>query len=419
MPPFLFRLLLLLLSAFGAPSLVASPELPRIPAHEFVSTNLGVLPDQSAPVTAALQKAIDRVASSGGGRLTLAAGTYVSGPLTLPSRFDLHLTRGATLRLLPLSPDYPVSGNRYLSLLSASRANDLRISGEGMIDGGGAPWWRAFRAKELTPRRPQLVSFERCDRVDISGLTFRDPPNTHVALRLCREVTFRDLTLDAPDDSPNTDGLNVSGKNYLFERCRISTGDDNIVILTHSAPDWPAPVCENFLIRDCTLGFGHGLSIGSYTGGGIRGLLAERITFDKTTSGIRLKAGRDRGGLVENLVYRDITMRDVKNPVFISSYYPKEPKSPSLDPSAPATEKTPRWKNILIENLTATGSENSFILWGLPELPLEDIVIRQTTIESKRGARFYHAGNLTIDARLQTLATPASDHFPALPKKSP
>lgn len=412
MSPPLFRMLLLLLSVLCWLPVSAAPEAPRIPDQTFSAATLGVPANQSAPVTTSLQAAIDHVARAGGGRLVLVAGDYVSGPLTLPSRIDLHLARGAVLRLLPLGADYPVSANRYTSLLSASRATDLRISGEGTIDGGGPTWWRAFRAKELTPRRPQLVSFERCDRVEFSGVTFRDPPNTHVALRLCREVVFRDLILDAPDDSPNTDGLNISGKNYLIERCRISTGDDNIVILTHSATDWPSPVCENFVIRDCALGFGHGLSIGSYTGGGISGLLAERITFDKTTSGIRLKADRDRGGLVENLVYRDIIMHEVKNPVFISSYYPKEPKSPSLATTATPTENTPRWKNILIENLAATGGENSVILWGLPERPLEDVVIRRTTIASKRGARLYYAGNLTMDAQLRTDAAPAIDRYP-------
>lgn len=404
----------LTITALAAGPSTRAPSVPSIPDREFAAAALGVTPGGVAPITDALQKAIDHVATAGGGKLVLAPGEYLVGPLRLTSRLDLHLSTGAVLKLLPRDKNYPADSSRYTSLLSAVGATDLRISGPGRIDGQGEAWWRAYRAKELTLRRPQLIQLERCERVELSGFTSVNPPNTHVALRLCREVTIRGVTLEAPDDSPNTDGLNLSGKNYLIERCRISTGDDNIVVLTHSASDWPAPVCENFTIRDCSLGFGHGLSIGSYTGGGIRGLVAERITFDITTSGIRLKADRDRGGLVENLVYRDITMRAVKYPVFISSYYPKEPKSPALDAGSPVTQKTPRWKGILIEDLTATDCENSIILWGLPERPLEDVVIRRTTIASKRGAKFYHAGNLTMDARLQTLATPASDHFPAL-----
>lgn len=403
-------------SAFAAELASLAPEAPRIPGREFSAAALGVRPDAGAPVTAALQKAIDHVAAAGGGKLVIPPGGYVVGPLRLASRLDFHLSAGAVLQLLPREQDFPSDAARYASLLSAEGASDLRVSGPGRIDGQGEPWWRAFRAKELALRRPQIIQLERCERVELSGFTSVNPPNTHVALRLCREVAIRDVTLEAPDDSPNTDGLNLSGKNYLIERCRISTGDDNIVVLTHSARDWTPPVCENFVIRDCSLGFGHGLSIGSHTGGGIRGLLAERVTFDATTSGIRLKSDRDRGGLVEDLVYRDITMRGVKNPVFISSYYPKEPKSPALDPARPLTARTPRWKNIVIEKLRATGSQNSIVLWGLPERPLENVVIRDAVVASDRAAKFYHAGNLsTVEVLLETEAAPVQDSFPALP----
>lgn len=401
-------------SALAADLASLVPAGPRIPDREFSATDLGVVPNLDTPVTAALQKAIDHVDAAGGGKLVIAPGDYVVGPLRLASKLDLHLSAGAVLKLLPREQGYPADSSRYASLLSASGVSDLRIGGPGRIDGRGAAWWRAYRAKELSLRRPQLILLDGCDRVELSGFTSINPPNTHVALRLCREVTIRDLTLEAPDESPNTDGLNLSGKNYLIERCRVSTGDDNIVVLTHSGRGWASPVCENFVIRDCALGFGHGLSIGSHTGGGIRGLLAERVTFDATSSGIRMKAARDRGGLVEDLTYRDITMRGVKNPVFISSHYPKEPKSPDVDEARSVTARTPHWRKILIENLRVERSQNSITLWGLPEQPLEDVTIRDAVIKSERGAKYYHAGNLTAtDVVLETPANPAQDFWPA------
>ena len=375
----------------------AEPEAPRIPDRVLSAAAEGVRPDAPAPVTEALQKAIDRVGREGGGRLVLGPGAYVSGPLRLPGHFDLHLEKGAMLKLLPFGPDYPASESRYTSLLAATGVTDLRFSGEGVIDGQGEAWWRAFRARELSLRRPQLVLLERCDRVEFSGLTFRNPPNTHMALRLCREVRMRDLVLDAPDDSPNTDGVNVSGKNYLITGCRISTGDDNIVILTHSARDWPAPQCENFTVRDCAFGFGHGMSIGSPTVGGVRGVLVEHCTFEGTSAGIRLKSARDRGGLVEDLTYRDIAMHGVKYPVYISSYYPKEPRAPGLDPAAGVTALTPRWRDIRIENLAVTGSPNAFILWGVPEMPLENITLKNASFATGKGARIYYARGVALD----------------------
>lgn len=416
MQPFVFLLAALLaVPALAADFAATPPNAPRIPAREFSAATFGVVPGAAAPVTEALQKAIDHVGAQGGGKLTLAAGDYVVGPLRLASRLDLHLAEGAVLKLLPREQAYPASETRYASLLSGANLTDLRIGGPGKINGQGEAWWRAYRAKELTLRRPQLVLLENCERVELAGFSSINPPNTHVALRLCREVAIRDLVLDAPDDSPNTDGLNLSGRNYLITGCRISTGDDNIVILTHSAPGWEPPVCENFVIRDCALGFGHGLSIGSYTGGGIRGLLAERITFDATTSGIRMKAARDRGGLVENLAYRDITMRGVKNPVFISSYYPKEPKHPGLDAGEAVSEKTPRWDDILIENLRVTDSENSLTLWGVPELPLGAITLRNATFATGHGAKIYHAPRVALERVTVTPeAGPAYDRWPAV-----
>lgn len=410
---------LLALPAVASDFTTQSPDAPRIPAREFSASALGVLPDATAPVTDALQKAIDQVGARGGGRLTLAPGTYLVGPLKLTSRLDLHLSAGVVLRLLPRESAYPVGESRFESLLVASGATDLRISGAGKIDGQGEAWWRAYRAKELLHRRPQLILFDNCERVELTGFTSINPPNTHIALRLCKEVTLRNLVLDAPDDSPNTDGINISGKNYLITGCRISTGDDNIVVLTHSAKGWELPVCENFVIRDCALGFGHGLSIGSYTGGGIRNLLAERITFDGTTAGIRMKADRDRGGLVESLTYRDITMRGVKNPVYLTSYYPKTPKSPESDQSQPVTATTPRWQKILIENLSVTDSVNSIILWGLPEMPLGEITLRNARFATEKGARFYHAPRVVLDRVSLKPASGESFNIYPLAAKSP
>lgn len=391
-PSFLALLFLAaLLSAAGA------VEPPRIPDRDFEGVLLGIPSSGETPATQALQQAIDKVAEEGGGRLILREGVYLSGPLTLRSRVDLHLSEGAVLRLLPLSAESAHDDRRYLSLLSAENQTDLRLSGEGTVDGQGAAWWQAFRSNILTLRRPQLVLFNRCERVEISGLRFLNPPNSHISLRLCREVALRDLQLQAPGDSPNTDGINISGRNYLIERCKVSTGDDNIVILTHSEPAWGEPVCRDFVIRDCTLGEGHGLSIGSYTDGGIRGVLVERCTFEGTTAGIRLKSSRGRGGLVEDLVYRDLTMKAVKNPIFLSSYYPKTPKTPQADPSQPVDKTTPLWKNILIENLRAEACENSLVLWGLPEAPIQDFTLKNVTLHAKESARIYFARTVRLE----------------------
>jgi polygalacturonase len=324
-------------------------------------------------------------------------GVYLCGSIRLGSRVELHISDGATLRLIGREAGFPMEKGRYLSFFSADKATDIKISGGGVIDGQGAPWWKAYRAKEFTARRPQIFYFADCERVLFEGVTVRNPPNTHLALRLCKDVTIRGITLEAPDDSPNTDGINISGKNYLVTGCKISTGDDNVVILTPSAKDWDAPVCENFVIRDCAFGFGHGVSIGSFTGGGVRNVLVEDCTFDGTTAVVRMKAARGRGGLVEQVVYRNITGRGARFPIFISSYYPKEPGHPASDADAAESAAMPRWKNILLENITVTDARNSVILWGLPAQTMSGITLRNVSIASEEGAKVYNARGVVFD----------------------
>ncbi|OAM87219.1 hypothetical protein AW736_24975 [Termitidicoccus mucosus] len=389
--------------AFGPPACaqaavsLPAPLLPEIPARVFLVADYGAKGDGAAHDTVAIQKAIDDAVQKGGGRIVFAEGVYLSGPLRIGSRIELHFAKGATLRLIGRVPDFPEERGRYLSFFSADKAADIKISGGGVIDGQGAPWWKDYRAKNLTARRPQIFYFTDCERVLFEGITVLNPPNTHMALRLCKDVTIRGITLEAPDDSPNTDGINISGKNYLVAGCKISTGDDNVVILTPSSKGWRMPVCENFVIRDCAFGFGHGMSIGSFTGGGVRNVLVENCSFDGTTAIVRMKAARGRGGMVEQITYRNITGRGAKYPVFISSYYPKEPKHPALDTDAGESAATPRWKSILLENITVTGARNSVILWGVPAQTMSDITLRNVRIESEEGAKVYNAKKVVFE----------------------
>ena len=373
------------------------PASPRIPEREFKAADLGVRAGAAGLVTEALQKAIDHVAAAGGGRLVIEAGEYVSGPIVLPGEFDLHLAKGATLKMLSREADYPSEGSSYRNFISAANVHDLRISGEGVIDGQGEAWWREVRAGTLKLRRPQMITMERCERVELTGFTTRNPPNTHMSLRLCREVRIAGCTLDAPGDAYNTDGINISARNCLITGCHISTGDDNIAILTHSAKDWQMPICEHFVIRDCTFGFGHGVSIGSFTSGGVRDVLVEQCSFEKTTAGIRMKAGRDRGGVVEDIVYRKLTMHGVKYPIYIASYYPKDPREPGDDAAAAITATTPHCRRIRIEDLAVTDAENSIILWGVPEQPIEAIRISNATFSCVRGAKLFNVDGYALE----------------------
>jgi len=148
-----------------------------------------------------------------------------------------------------------------------------------------------------------------------------------------------------------------------------------------AGPDAPS---EDITITDCTFLKGHGLSVGSEIAGGARNIVAERISFEGTDNGIRVKANRDRGNDVGNLVFRDITMKNVKNALIVSEYYPKV-LPPEGETAQALTRLTPHFHDILIENVTATGIENAGAIVGLPEAPVKNVVLKNVKIEAHKG----------------------------------
>jgi polygalacturonase len=414
------RLAITMIALFTAASNAAEmnaairrPEIPSLSKQVAAS-------DGSAPARFAIQQALDAVRDAGGGKVILPAGRFLSGPLVLGSKTELHLSKGAILVMSDKDSDFPAEKNRRPAFLSASNAHDVRISGEGSIEGQGSRWWKVFldekaRGIKDAPRRPQLIAISRCERVEVEGISTIDPPNTHYSFKDCQDLAIRDIKAIAPDESPNTDALNLSGaRNVLIEHCHISTGDDNIVLLCGAARKKGMPEVENVVIRDCTLGFGHGLSIGSYTSGGVRNVTAENITFDGTTSGIRMKAWRDRGGVVEDIHYRNIVMKHVRYPVWITSYYPKPPAHPSKDQPTEGKSQNPVWRDISIENLTVTDSPNSILLWGLPDEPIDGVTFKNTKISAETGALIFHAKNIGFaNVSIDPAAGPALRHFDA------
>jgi len=370
-------------------------------AEDHDITRYGAVAGSNAPCEAAIQKAVDAAATDGG-RVVVPVGRFVAGPIRLKSKMEFHISEGSVLAMSDDPAKFPVSGNGRPAFLAAEKCSGIRITGKGVIDGQGAGWWKVFlegkkAGKNDAPRRPQLIAFKNCQQVAVEDITTLNPPNTHYSFKSCRGLTIRGIRAEAPDDSPNTDALNLSNvRDVVIENCSISTGDDNIVLLCGQGKDPARPEVENVTIRNCKLGFGHGLSIGSYTGGGVRNVLAENITFDRTTSGIRMKAGRDRGGVVEGIRYRNITLREVRYPIHITSYYPKPPAHPSMDLPQGGTNHKPVWRNIVIDDATISNCPNSIVLWGLPDEPIRDVTFRNLKVSAKSGARVYHAKDVTF-----------------------
>jgi len=359
--------------------------LPTIPSAIFNVTNYGastLLVDNAS----AIQQAINACNTAGGGHVIVPAGLFMCGPLTMKSNVDLQISSGATLRLLPygtgngtVAGSYPNTGttDAYADFIYAKKLTNIEITGSGLIDGQGNDWWRAFEVNAAIGR-PALIAIEGCTNVAVLGISLQNSPCTHVGIgKGCNNVTIKSLTITAPPSptSHNTDGVDTWSKNIEISNCNISTGDDNIAMDDQS---------DNVSVKHCTFGEGHGCSIGSYTEY-INNILVDSCTFTNTSAGIRFKTARGRGGMEQYITYSNLTMSGVTNPIWITSYYPKLPTSPTADTAQAVTSTTPAWQHITIKNVTATGAANAGILWGLPEKSISDVVLDNVKITASTG----------------------------------
>jgi polygalacturonase len=385
------------LAAFLATPTIAFAAPAVCNVHTYGAKGDGVTKD-----TQAIQAAIDACEHKGGGTVVLSAGIYLSAPIVLKSNTNLHLDKGATLLGSSDHADYPAITEfrdpGLQSLVSATDAHNVSITGEGVIDGAGETWWEMARAIKdagvmgSDHPRPRLVVFNHCQHILVEGITIQNSPMWQLVPYYSDDIDIRNIKVLAPAHSPNTDAVDpFSSSNIRISHLYADVGDDDIAIKSGPAnspgPDSPS---RNITITDCTFLHGHGLSVGSEIAGGAQNIHAERIHFDGTDNGIRIKANRDRGNDVSHLSFRDIDMKDVKNALIISEFYPKVLPPDDLAP-APVTRLTPHFHDITIDNLTATGSTSAGAIVGLPEAPIAGVVLHNVHINAMHGLTIGYA----------------------------
>jgi len=389
--------------------------LPSIPDRTFNVLKYGAIGDGVTDDTAHIQAAIDACSAADGGTVLLPAGkTFVSNPLSVSSNTNFQIDGILDCQLMTQYSE------PKKSLITYSNAHDVELSGKGTIEGrggvgpptgeGGATtggWWGTNK-KNTAKVRPRLVRFSGCTRVLVRDITLRNSPSFHIIFggTPTDDVTIRGVKIFSPSSeisqvpqgslvSHNTDGIDPCGSNYLIENCDISDGDDDIAMHV---------VANNITVKNCRIGTGHGVSLGGPEHGA-NGVYVSDCTFDGTTNGFRLKAGRDHGGLAQNISLSNITMHGVRRPIYINSYYMNNgdnlPSDPTKDEGQDVTETTPIWQDITIRNFTA-GSPPADgvagIIWGLPEMPIRNVSLVNVKIAAPTGLVINHARNVSFDA---------------------
>lgn len=400
----------------GALVLFVSAALAQIPqpkintGYVIVVTNAAysAVGDGITTNTTAIQNAINAAALGGitnglkGGVVEIPVpsqgGTYLSGPLSMASFVDLQIDKGATLQMLPFGsyPNAYPAGNSPSSFINATKNNDVELSGFGTIDGQGSPWWTYYNTNNSLARPYTMFQPLGCSTVMVCNVTFQNPPNTHLNISAssstpCGNVLVTNITINTPDGSPNTDGIDLDGTNVEIVNSYISDGDDHIAIGGTSA------FMHDILVTNCLFGTGHGMSIGSFTSAGISNLLVINCGWNGSENGIRDKSERGRAGLVQDLKYMNLCMTNVQWPLLIYSYYQygvgtlekATPYMAATDTIQTVNSTTPIWRNIVVSNLTATTTSGRapVMLWGLPEMAISNVTLYNVNIKAASGSQ--------------------------------
>ena len=398
---------------------------PVFPERFFNILDYGAVPDGLTLNTDAFRRVVEDCAAQGGGTILVPEGDWLTGPIHLRSNICLHLSHGALVRFSTRFEDYlPVVFTRwegvecynYSPLIYAIDCENIAITGEGAFDGQGKAWWHWKKLQHPAARelyhaqfngipvekrifgdekaalRPQFLQTIRCRKVLCEGVTFFNGPMWTIHPVYCEDVLVRNVTVKT--SGPNGDGLNPdSCHNVLIEDCSFDTGDDCIAINAGMNEDgWRVGIpCEGIHIRNCTMSEGHGaISIGSGMSGGVRNLYAHDCQVTGGDHGIRLKSMRGRGGVIEQVYFENFRLSGLRMEAILLNMFYASSSAESTSQAPPA------FQDIHIRNVTCEGAGAAIAVRGLPEKPIQRVIMEDLDLKSIEGISCQEVVDLTL-----------------------
>lgn len=386
---------------------------PKFQNKEYIVTDFGAKGDGVTKNTSAFKKAIEACNKAGGGKVVVPAGNFLTGPIYLKSNVNLHLNEGTTITFSQDTKDYPLVLTRwegmdcmnYSPQIYAYNERNIAITGKGTINGNAdkTHWWpwkgrtqygwkkdtpNQLKAREslhvmmrdkVNPRkrifgdghylRPYMIQPYNCKNLLISGVTLIDSPMWFVSPVMCENITIEKVKIDS--EGPNTDGIDPDAcKNVLIKDCYLNTGDDCIAIKSGRDEDGRAnkKAAENHIIEDCEMKNGHGgIVIGSEIAGGAKNIYAVNCKMDSKNLDrvLRVKTSSSRGGTIENIFLKDITVGSYgESAIHFNMFYENPGKF------------MPVIRNIWVENLNVEkGGDYAIWINAYKESPIENLKV--------------------------------------------
>ncbi|MCV9388836.1 glycoside hydrolase family 28 protein [Reichenbachiella ulvae] len=355
-------------------------DMPRVqeasfPDYKVSIADFGAIGDGLVDNSEAIAKAIDDVASNGGGTVVIPRGLWLTGPITMKSNINLHAAAGALVLFSTDKSVYPLIETsfegldtyRLTSPINGKGLENIAITGTGTFDGNGQVW-RAVKKGKMSPSqwskllksggvlsdngntwypsqaykdanaltknfnvapfetreefeairdflRPVMLSLVECNKVLLDGPTFQNSPAWNLHPLMCENVILRNLNIRNPWYSQNGDGLDLeSCKNALVYNNTFDVGDDAICFKSGKDEDGRkrGMPTENVIVKNNVVYHGHGgFVVGSEMSGGMNNVHVSNCTFIGTDTGLRFKSTRGRGGVVENIYISNIDMINI------------------------------------------------------------------------------------------------------------
>lgn len=322
--------------------------------------------DEGKLDTARIQQALDHCAA---GRAVVLrahgpANAFLTGPIELRAGVTLVVEKGVTL-FGSRDPEVYAKSSGSCGLVSdappgckpligVDHVSGAAVMGDGTIDGrGGAKllgkdltWWDLAEQARAGGRQqvPRILVANYADNFTLYRITLKNSPNFHVSYNHGDGFTVWGLKIDTPQrGARNTDGVDPGNgsRNVTIAHSWIRDGDDNVAIKGGEGGITNVSMVHNHFY------WGHGMSIGSETFGGVTKILVDDLSLDGPDNGIRIKSNASRGGLVQDVVYNNVCIRNSANPLFFDTGY-----------TAAGTlqgNRLPVYKDITLRNVRISG----------------------------------------------------------------